>query len=277
MNNFRVIFNATLKSFIRDRMIQLLLVCSLFIFLVVPALSLFSMRQVQELSVTLSLSAISIILLTVTVILGSSSVWRDLERRYLASVLGLPVSRVSYMLGKFAGMAFLILIGCILLGLCASAVIALIAGQSPSNIPIAGQSPSNIPVQWLHIWVAILSDGLKCILVAAVALLFSALSTSFYFPFLATLVIYFCGNASQGVYEYITSSYGKTMSLQIKTIILSVYYVIPNFSAFDFKVQAVYPLPLSLQGLVFTGVYFMVYTSIVLIIAVWAFNRRELA
>jgi ABC-type transport system involved in multi-copper enzyme maturation permease subunit len=267
VNNFRVIFNATFKSFIRDRLIQLLFVSSFFIFLVVPALSLFSMRQVQELSVTLSLSAISIILLTVTVILGSSSVWRDLERRYLASVLGLPVSRVSYMLGKFAGIAVLILIGSILLGMCASAVIALIAGKYPSDIP----------VRWLHIWVAIFSDGLKYILVAAVALLFSALSTSFYFPFLATLVIYFCGNASQGVYEYITSSYGKTLSPHIKNIILSVYYLIPNFSAFDFKVQAVYPLPLSLQGLMFTGVYFMVYTSIVLIIAVWAFNRRELA
>ena len=59
MNCFRVIIEVTLKSFLRDRLLQLLLVCALCIFLVVPALSLFSMRQVQELSVTLSLSAIS--------------------------------------------------------------------------------------------------------------------------------------------------------------------------------------------------------------------------
>lgn len=267
MNNFRVIFVATLKSFIRDRLLQLLFACALLIFLIVPAISLFSMRQVQELSVTLSLSAISFILLIVTVILGSSSVWRDLERRYLASVLGLPVSRVSYLLGKFAGIVLLITIGCIVLGLFASIAIALVSAQYPSEIA----------VRWSHIWIAIFFDGLKYILVASVALLLSSLSTSFYFPFIATLVVYLCGSASQGVYDYIISDYGRTMSAVNRTLVSSVYYCIPNFAAFDFKVQAVYPLQLSVQGLLYTGAYFLIYTSIMLLIAVWVFNRRELA
>ncbi|NTV48348.1 MAG: ABC transporter permease subunit [Geobacteraceae bacterium] len=267
MKNFRVILQATLKSFIRDRLLQLLLVCALCIFLIVPALSLFSMRQVQELSVTLSLSAISIILLTLTVILGSSSVWRDLDRRYLASILGLPVSRTSYILGKFTGIVIFILLGCLLLGLVATAVIALVSAQYPSDVPLS----------WPQIWIAILSDGLKYVLVAAVAMLFSSLSTSFYFPFIATLVIYFCGSASQEVYEYITSDYGKTLSAVTRSAINSIYYCIPNFAAFDFKVHAVYALTLQLPGLLFAGTYFILYTSIILMIAVWAFNRRELA
>ncbi len=267
MKNFRAIFEVTLKGFIRDRLLQLLLATSLVIFLIVPALSVFSMRQVQELSVTLSLSAISLFLLILTVILGSSSVWRDLDRRYLASLLGLPVSRTSYMLGKFAGIVVFIMVGCIMLGLVATADIALVSAQYPSDIP----------VRWLHIWVAILSDGLKYVLVAAVALLFSSLGTSFYLPFVATLVIYFCGSASQEVYEYIISNSGKDLSVLTRRAVVSIYYCLPNFSAFDFKVQAVYALPLSIKGLVFTGTYFMIYTSIVLMIAVWAFNRRELA
>lgn len=267
MKNFRVIIEATLKSFIRDRLLQLLFVFAFLIFLAVPALSLFSMRQVQELSITLSLSAISLILLVLTVILGSSSVWRDLDRRYLASILGLPVSRTSYLLGKFTGIVIFIMIGCMLLGLVAAVTIALASAQYPSDIPI----------RWLHIFVAILMDGLKYVLVAAVAMLFSSLSTSFYFPLIATLVIYFCGSASQQVYEYITSDYGKTLPALAEIGISSIYYCIPNFAAFDFKVQAVYPLAVSLQSLLFTGVYFLVYTSIILMIAVWAFNRRELA
>ena len=267
MNCYRVIIEVTLKSLLRDRLLQLLLVCALCIFLVVPALSLFSMRQVQELSVTLSLSAISAILLMLTVILGSSSVWRDLDRRYLASILGLPVSRTIYMLGKFTGIVVFILIGCILLGLVASVAIALMSAQYPSEIPI----------RWQYVWIAILFDGLKYVLVAAVALLLSSLSTSFYFPFIGTLVIYFCGSASQQVYEYIGSGYGKTLSSVTRSLINLIYYCIPNFAAFDFKVQAVYALPVSFQGLLYTGVYFLIYTSIILFIAVWAFNRRELA
>ncbi len=267
MKNFRVIVVATLKGFIRDRLLQLLLVFALLIFLIVPALSLFSMRQVQELSVTLSLSAISIILLMLTVILGSSSVWRDLDRRYLASIFGLPVSRTSYLLGKYTGIIVFIMIGCVLLGLVATAAIALASAQYPSTIPI----------RWQQIWIAILSDGFKYILVAAVALLFSSLSTSFYVPFIATLIIYFCGNASQGVYEYIISDQGKTIPAFTRNVAVLIYYCIPNLAAFDFKVQAVYPIPVPFQGLLFTGIYFLIYTTIILMIAIWAFNRRELA
>ena len=267
MNNFRAIFDATLKGFIRDRLVQILLVFAFLIFLVVPALSLFSMRQVQELSVTLSLSAISVILLVLTVILGSSSVWRDLDRRYLASILGLPVSRTSYILGKFGAIVVFILAGAVVLGLVASAGIALVSAQYPSETP----------VRWVQIWVAILSDGIKCILVAAVAILFSSLSTSFYLPFLATLTIYFCGSASQAVYEYMSGDFGKKLSVLGRTLITSTYYVLPNFSAFDFKVQAVYAVPIGLRDVAYTFGYFLIYTGIILMLAVWAFNRRELA
>jgi len=267
VNILRVIIEATLKSFIRDRLLQLLFFCAFLLFFAVPALSLFSMRQVQELSVTLSLSAISLILLVLTIILGSSSVWRDLDRRYLTSILGLPVSRTTYILGKFTGIVIFIMLGCTLLGLVAVVAIALASTQYPSDIPI----------RWLQISIAILMDGLKYVLVAAIALLFSSLSTSFYFPFIATLVIYFCGSASQQVYEYIASDYGKTLSAVAKVVISSIYYCIPNFAAFDFKVQAVYPLAVSVESILFTGAYFLIYTSIVLMITVWAFNRRELA
>ena len=102
---------------------------------------------------------------------------------------------------------------------------------------------------------AILFDGLKYVLVAAVALLLASLSTSFYFPFIGTLVIYFCGSASQQVYEYIGSGYGKTLSSVTGSVINLIYYCIPNFAAFDFKVQAVYPLPVPFQG-------FFIYRSL---------------
>lgn len=266
MNCYRVIVGATLTSLLRDRLLQLLMVCALCIFLAVPALSLFSMRQVQELSVSLSLSAISAFFLILTVILGSSSVWRDLDRRYLGSILGLPVSRTMYLLGKFTGIIVFIMIGCILLGVVATVAILMVSGQYPSDIP----------VQWQQIWIAILFDGLKYVLVAAIALLLSSVSTSFYFPFIGTLVLYFCGSASQQVYEYIGTGYGKTLSSVARSLINLIYYCIPNFAAFDFKVQAVYALPVSYQGLLFTGVYFCIYTGIILFVAVWAFNRREL-
>jgi Cu-processing system permease protein len=256
----------TLRSAFRDRLLHVLSVVALILFLLVPAFSLFSMRQVQELSITLSLSAISFILLVIATLLGSSSIWRDIERRYTTSLLGLPLSRSTYVLGKFAGIAIVILLCSVLLGLVALAVIVIASAQYRSDIPVI----------WLNIIFAILFDGIKYILVAALALLFSSFSTSFFLPFFSTIAIYLAGSASQEVYEYISGDFGKTLLPISKVLIKGVYYLLPNFTAFNLKVQAIYAIPLSMGGLFFTFCYFIVYTGIVISLAVWVFSRREL-
>ena len=58
--------------------------------------------------------------------------------------------------------------------------------------------------------------------------------------------------------------------------IKSLYYLLPNFSAFNLNVQAIYGLPLSGNGLGFTFLYFLMYTGIVLYLATWVFSRRDM-
>lgn len=256
----------TLKWALRDRLLHAILAVALLLFFLVPAFSLFSMRQVQELSITLSLSAISFVLFLLTTLMGSSSIWRDVERRYTASVLGLPISRTSYLLGKFSGIALFIGVCSILLSIASCVVIAISSAQYPSDIPI----------HWQNIVLAMAADTLKYILLASVAILFSTLSTSFFLPFFGTISIYLAGNASQEVYEYISGDFGKKLSTPVLAFIKGTYYVIPNFSAFNLKVQAIYGLPLSLPGMSYIVLYFLIYTSILLYISVWIFSRREL-
>ena len=104
--------------------------------LLVPSLSSFSMRQVQELAITLSLSATSLILLVVTLLLGTSSVWRDVERRYTTSIMTLPLSRGAFLLSKFISIALFLIICVIVLGLGSALVILLASASYPSEIPI---------------------------------------------------------------------------------------------------------------------------------------------
>jgi ABC-type transport system involved in multi-copper enzyme maturation permease subunit len=224
------------------------------------------MRQVQELSITLSLSMISFLLLIFSSVLGSFAIWRDVEKRYTTSVLGMPLSRSSYVLGKFLGISFFILVCAVILGIVSFGVIAVSAAQYRSDIP----------VHWLNVAVAIAADSLKYILLTAFALLFSSISTSFFFPFFATIAIYLAGSASQEVFEYVSGEYGRTISPVARFVIKGVYYFLPNFTSFNFKLQAIYALPLPFGGIVYTLVYFVVYTAILLILSIWAFARREL-
>ena len=60
-------------------------------------------------------------------------------------------------------------------------------------------------------------------------------------------------------------------------LIKGVYYLLPNFSAFDFNLQAIYPLPVHIADLGYTIAYFIVYAGLALAGANWLFSRRELA
>jgi ABC-type transport system involved in multi-copper enzyme maturation permease subunit len=257
---------ANLWMLLRDRILHAVLGVAAVMLLLVPSLSAFSMRQVQELAITLSLSSISLVLLVLSLLLGASAVWRDVERRYTSSTLTLPVSRAIYLLAKFTSSGVFIIVCGAVLGSAATVVIAVASTQYPSDLPIA----------WGNIMLAIGADLLKYLLLTAFAVLLSAVSTSFFLPFFGTLAIYLAGSASQEVFEYVTGQFGQHMHPLQVAAIKSVYYLLPNFAAFNFKVHAVYALPVSAKAVLFPLLYSVTYGGILLGVAIWAFNRREL-
>jgi ABC-type transport system involved in multi-copper enzyme maturation permease subunit len=265
MNVFRATVVMTLRWILRDRVLHAILAIAALMILLVPALSTFSMRQVQELSITLSLSAISFVLLLVTLLLGSSSVWRDIERRYVASVLTLPISRCVFLAGRFCGITcFLVLCGAVL-----GAASALIISVSSM------QYPSDIPIHWQKIALAVAADIVKYVMLSSVALFFSAVSTSFYLPFFGTIAIFLAGSGSQEVFEYLNGEFGKQLGAVSAVTLKAVYYLVPNLAAFDLKIPAIYGVPLLPSGLLLTFGYSAVYSGIMLTLAAIMFSRRQ--
>ncbi|MDY0268934.1 ABC transporter permease [Trichloromonas sp.] len=258
-------FSITLRGIFRDRIFQGILTASL-IFLVIPSISTLSMRQVTELSLTLCLSLESFILLLLAVFLGGISLWKDMERRYTHSVLTLPLSRTRYLLKRFSGISCFLLLAAALLGLLSILVVFFVSlGYPPDR-----------PVVWVNVLAAIGFDALKCILLVAIAMFFSSVSTSFFLPIFGTIATFLVGGASQQAYDYVHSSAGQTLSPLVRQAASALYYILPNFSAFDLKVNAIYALPLDLPGLGLTLGYFVVYTAMALTLAALIFTRREL-
>lgn len=259
------IIRITIKGIFRDRVFQGIMVtaCSLFL---IPSIAMLSMRQVTELALTLSLSMISFILLLLSVFLGGTSLWKDIERRYTYSVLSLPFSRHSYLLGRFGGIALFLLLASAVLGTAASLMVNFTANLYPPDRPIA----------WSTMSVCIMFDSLKYILLIAVAFLFSTVSTSFFLPVFGTISTFLAGGITQQIYEYINSPASSGLSPVVKMIASALYYILPNFSAFDLKINVIYGLPLSSQGLLMTLLYFTVYIGILLSGASLIFMRREM-
>jgi ABC-type transport system involved in multi-copper enzyme maturation permease subunit len=259
------IISITLKGIFRDRVFQgiMMTACA---FLLIPVTASLSLRQVTELSLTLSLSLISFILLLLAVFLGGTSLWKDIERRYTFSVFGLPISRQKYLLGRFGGTALFVLLTAAVLGVVAFAVVLYSSTLYPPERPII----------WSTMALCILFDALKYILLIAVAFLFSTVSTSFFLPIFGTIATFLTGGITQQVYEYIHSPASKNLSPVVKQIASWLYYLLPNFSAFDLKVNSIYGLPVPADGLLLTMAYFVAYVGVLLSISAAIFLRREM-
>lgn len=259
------IWLTTLKGVLRDRVFWGILVVAA-LFLLIPAASTLSMRQVVELSLTLCLSLVSFVLFLLAVFLGAPLLWRDMERRYTFSLLGLPLARSAYLLGKFAAVATFLLFVVLVFAPILFAIVHYVAAISPPDRSIV----------WINVAWALGFMLLKYTLLVALGFLFASVSTSFFLPIFGTISIFFAASVSQEVYDYLQSPAAESLSPFIHKSATLFYYLIPNLSAFDLTSHAIYGLPLDLSSLGLTLLYWGVYTGIVLTLAVILFNRREM-
>ncbi len=259
------IVTVTLKGILRDRVLQGILFAGV-VFLAIPVVSTLSMRQVTELALTLSLSLVSFILFLLAVFLGAVSLWRDVERRYTHNVLTLPRSRTRYLLERFTGTALFLLGTAVLLSLLTVLVVHLVASNYPPDRPIS----------WAAVIAALGFDTLKCLLLVAFAVFFSSVSTSFFLPVFGTIAVYLVGGATQQAYDYVLSPAGQSLSPVAQKLAEVLYYILPNLSAFDLKVNAIYALPLDFPALALTLGYGLLYMAFVLLAAAAVYSRREL-
>lgn len=253
------------KGFLRDRTFQGISAISV-LFLFVPAISNISMREIPELSISLSLSLVSFVLLLLSLFIGGTALWRDIERRYTFSVLSLPLSRSTYLLGRFLGVAACLVFAAFFMGICSLLIIKLVSSTYPPERAVS----------WLNIFFALFFDLLKYLLLVGLAFLFSSFSTSFFLPVFSTISFFVLGTVSQQVYEYLHSPMGEGLPASVRQAGNLFYYLIPNFTLFDFKSYAVYAIEIPLRGVLLPCGYFIVVLSFLLISATIIFSKRDL-
>ncbi len=109
-----------------------------------------------------------------------------------------------------------------------------------------------------------------------VTLLFSIFATSTFLPLALSVGIYFASFSTEAVKFYVETGTGAMRTTPIiKWLAQFVYWILPNFAAFDLKIQAIYHLPLAAKSLLLTQAYGIGYLGVLLALATMAFHRRE--
>ncbi len=110
----------------------------------------------------------------------------------------------------------------------------------------------------------------ELLLVTAIALFFSTFSSPFLSAIL-TLGLWVIGHFNADLRDF----QAVVDSPVAAFVARGLYYVLPNFSAFDVKHQVVHALPVPAAYLVTTAAYGAVYIALLLVAAVAVFARRD--
>jgi ABC-type transport system involved in multi-copper enzyme maturation permease subunit len=254
------------KAGARDRVLAAMVVVGLILLLTTPVVALFSMRQVLSLAISYSLSIISLMGLLLTLFVAMGLLARDLEQRQVYTICSLPLSRTTYLLGKFFGFAILIFLAVAILGTFSAGALFVLERIHPPEKAFAWSA--YLIGLWFQYWVLLI--------VGAITILFSTVATSNFLPLALSVGVYFGSYSSEAVRYFIRTAAGqKELGAAVKLFGNVVYWILPNFSAFDLKAQIVYGVALNGRELLLTQLYAVGYLGVVLLLAALAFARRE--
>jgi ABC-type transport system involved in multi-copper enzyme maturation permease subunit len=222
------------------------------------------LKLIKDICVT----AVSIFGVLITIFISAAAVPNEVENKVIYTVLSKPVRRYQYLLGKFFGVQFIILINLALMGALFVAVVWL---KQPSGERI-------FPT--LLIW-SIFLTYLEFLIVSAFTFAVSCTSSSSVLPTIGGLFIYITGHLT----EYLKDVYDKGgqtdnfLDNAIKEVALRLYQVLPNLEFYSLRNQ-ILSLPVNDpprdKEIPILIVYALLYALSGYLMAYWIFRRKEL-
>ncbi len=214
----------------------------------------------------LGLAAIATFGLLIAVFIGIGLVWKEVDRRSIYSLLTKPVRRHEFIIGKYAGLALTLAVNVAIMTVVFYAVLAYMNTQFPENVRAVWPAPAVDPGMLRAIGLIFV----ELLLVTAIALFFSTFSS----PFLSAALTF--GLWVIGHFNADLRSFEAVLDSPVAaSLARALYYVLPNFAAFDIKTQVVYALPVPASYLVTTAAYGALYVALLLTAAVMIFARRD--
>ena len=168
----------TFREAIRDKILYSLLFFAILMILSALVLGQLSIHEEARLVRDVGLGGISLFSVLIAIFVGSSLVYKELDRKTVFVIIPKPLHRHEFVIGKFFGMT-------LVLAVLVAIMVAVLAGV----IALEGSAPDAALAK------AVVLLFIEVVLVTAVALLFSSFSTPFLSAFF-TLGIFVVGRST---------------------------------------------------------------------------------
>jgi len=259
----------TFKEGIRNKVIHGIVILGILLFAGNIVLTGMFSWELGKVAVDMGLSVISLAGLIIIFFLGINSLANDLERKTVYLILSRPITRVHYLLGKYLGLAALVIASSVILGVLAAVSVKVSIYGSGGYMP-AGFS-------WVTFAAGIVYQTLSLLIVLALSVLWGTIASNSFTALLLSVITYFVGQNLENVANIISASKLMAGNTALIKTIEWLSWIFPNLAAFDLKTTAAYGLAIDGWYLALTAVYGLTYIGAALILATLVFNRRELA
>ena len=249
----RAIALNTFKEAVRNKIYYLLVFFGIVFILLSRLVSILTIGDTAKVIKDVGLASIHFFTVLVAIFTGINLVYKEIEKKTIYNIISKPISRSSFILGKFLGLAFTLLVALVAMGLIFSLYILIFIG---SLDPL-------ILIYFLYLYMELL-------IVTAISIVFSSFST----PILSsifTLCLYIIG---QIIWTYNLFK-SKIPSALSKIVADFIYHILPNFHKFNIKNELVLNVKPEINLLATMG-YAACYISALLALAIFIFSRKEL-
>lgn len=243
----------TFKEAVRNKVFYLLVFVGIFFALSSEFISMLALGDRVKVLKDVGLASIHFFSVLVAIFTGINLVYKEIEKKTIYNILSKPISRSSFILGKFFGLGITLLVA-----LSSMAVIFFLF-----LFLISGTFDAGVALYFVMLYFELL-------IITAISLLFSSFST----PILSsifTITIFLVGHILWTFNQFKHFLVKPTP----KILAYIFYYILPNLDKFNIKnavVMGNLPSPATVMNSI---LYAIAYIASLLVLSIVIFSQRE--
>ncbi|MBI4025952.1 MAG: ABC transporter permease subunit [Verrucomicrobia bacterium] len=279
----------TMTEVIRQKFFYILVIFAIVVLMSSVYLSQFSSLEIDRAKFIkdFGLAAITVFGAIIAMVGTSQLLPLELENRTIYPILAKPVFRGEFLLGKYAGMAMLLLLTVVLMGLIFTGLLfytehqlvkAAMAGGGPTP-EISAQEAARQAVQQIlkqtrdpDLVKAVVLIYFKVLMVSAITLLISTFATSVIFSVVASTMVYICGHLEAAARQ----TWLGDQAIMSKLMLLIITFFVPDLNAFNVADAVVVGQGVPWNYVCKTVGYGAFYSGVALLVAHFIFQEKEI-
>jgi ABC-type transport system involved in multi-copper enzyme maturation permease subunit len=256
MTRTLAIATTTLREALRERLFHNLLVFAVLLVAGSLTISQLTLGEQFRIIADIGTSATQIFGTLIAVFLGVGLVSKEIDRRTCYAALARPVSRASFVAGKYLGLVATLSINVALMALATAAVLVTYRGAGA--------------LSWAYLATFALI-AVQLALCGAFAVLFSTFTTATLSSILTLALV-----AAGWLFGEVRAFWLQAPQVELKSLVRVLDVVLPNMTLLDLKETVTYGDAVSLGSVLARGAYGVAYSATLLLLAAVVFTRRDI-